>query len=323
MNRIRKSAIWKSPAKVSIVLFVLLEILTMCIQPNLLTMNWINLKSEAAITLILASIGETFVLLVGGIDLSIAGIISIVNCFAVVCMRDNPASIIVVSLASLGIGLGIGLINGFIIQRFSVQPFIVTFSTWYICGGIAYLILPKDGGTPPDDFANALMYRIGDQFSITLIIIVVLLILWAWFRRTQLGISLYAVGNNALNASLNGINVKRVNIFAYGASGFFAALCGLFRVAVVATGSPTGGESYFNQAIAAVVIGGTLLSGGIGGQYGTIIGVLAFNAIADLLVFAGASSYWSTLLSGILLIVSVLISTITEIIHERRELTTK
>jgi ribose transport system permease protein len=323
MNRIRKSAIWRSPAKVSIILFVMLEILTMCIQPNLLTMNWINLKSEAAITLIFAAVGETFVLLVGGIDLSIAGIISIVNCFAVVCMRDNPVSIIVVSLASLAIGLGIGLINGFIIQKFKVQPFIVTFSTWYICGGIAYLILPKDGGTPPDAFANALMYRIGDQFSIAIIIIVVLLILWAWFRRTQLGISLYAVGNNALNASLNGINVKHVNIFAYGASGFFAALCGLFRVAVVATGSPTGGESYFNQAIAAVVIGGTLLSGGIGGQYGTIIGVLAFNAIADLLVFAGASSYWSTLLSGILLIVSVLISTVSEIIHERRELTTK
>lgn len=152
-----------------------------------------------------------------------------------------------------------------------------------------------------------------------LIIIIACLILWTWFKKTRLGISLYAVGNNAHAASLNGINVKKVNYFAYAASGIFAAMCGLYRVAVTATGSPTAGESFFNQAISATVIGGTLLTGGIGGQYGTIIGVLAFKAINDLLVFAGASSYWSTLFQGALLIAAVLISTTSEIRNERKE----
>ena len=263
---------------------------------------------------------ETFVLLVGGIDLSIAGVISLTSSFAAVYMKDNTPSIIIISVSSILIGLCVGLFNGLIIQKFKVQPFIVTFATWYICGGLAYLILPKDGGEIPERFIDALTYRIGGKFSIALVIIILCIIIWAWFRRTRLGISLYAVGNNSHAASLNGISVFKVNMFAYAASGTFAAMCGLYRVAVTATGSPVAGESFFNQAISAVVIGGTLLTGGIGGQFGTIIGVLVFKLINDLLVFAGASSYWSTLLQGALLIIAVLISTISEIIRERKEL---
>lgn len=320
MKKFKQSAFWKSPAKVSIILFIVLELITIVLQPNLFTLSWISLKAESAITLMFAAIGETFVLLVGGIDLSIAGVISITSSFAAVYMQDSRFSVIMISLLCILIGMGIGLFNGFIIQKFKVQPFIVTFSTWYICGGIAYLILPKDGGNPPWRFINALTYRIKGKFSVALVIIILCLVLWTWFKKTRLGISIYAVGNNSHAASLNGIDVMRVNLFAYAASGLFAALCGLYRVAVTATGSPIAGESFFNQAIAAVVIGGTLLTGGIGGQYGTIIGVLVFKAINDLLVFAGASSYWSTLLQGALLIIAVLFSTISEIYRERKEL---
>lgn len=321
MKKIKGSAFWKSPAKVSIILFIILELITLYLQPNTMTLSWISLKSEAAITLLFAAIGETFVLLIGGIDLSIAGVISIVSSFAAVYMNEGIASILLVSVISLAIGLGVGILNGYIIQKLKVQPFIVTFCTWYICGGIAYLILPKDGGEPAQGFIDALTYRIGGNVSVALIIIIVCLLLWSWFRKTRLGISLYAVGNNAHAASLNGINVMKVNLFAYAASGLFAAMCGLYRVAVTATGSPTAGESFFNQAIGAAVIGGTLLTGGIGGQYGTIVGVLVYKMINDLLVFAGASSYWSTLLQGALLIIAVLFSTITEIIRERKEMT--
>lgn len=320
MKKIKESAFWKSPAKVSIILFVILEAITFCLQPNLLTMSWISLKAESAITLLFAAVGETFVLLVGGIDLSIAGVISITSSVAAVYMQDNWASVVLVCALCIAIGVGVGFFNGFIIQKFRIQPFIVTFATWYICGGIAYLVLPKDGGDVPWRFVSALTHRFGGKFSVALIIIIVCLLLWTWFKKTNLGISLYAVGNNAHAASLNGINVKRVNYFAYAASGVFASLCGLYRVAVTATGSPTAGESFFNQAIAATVIGGTLLTGGIGGQYGTVVGVLTFKAINDLLVFAGASSYWSTLFQGALLIIAVLFSTISEIRHERKEL---
>lgn len=320
MKKFKESVFWKSPAKVSIILFVILEIITFYLQPNLFSMSWISLKAESAITLLFAAVGETFVLLVGGIDLSIAGVISITSSVAAVYMQDSWISVILISVLCLCIGAGVGFFNGFIIQKFRIQPFIVTFATWYICGGIAYLVLPRDGGEVPQKFIGALTHRFGGKFSVALIIIIACLILWTWFKKTRLGISLYAVGNNAHAASLNGINVKKVNYFAYAASGIFVAMCGLYRVAVTATGSPTAGESFFNQAISATVIGGTLLTGGIGGQYGTIIGVLAFKAINDLLVFAGASSYWSTLFQGALLIAAVLISTISEIRNERKEL---
>ncbi len=255
MKKIKESVFWKSPAKVSIVLFIVLEIITFWLQPNLLTMSWISLKAESAITLLFAAIGETFVLLVGGIDLSIAGVISITSSVAAVYMQDSWISVITVSILCLAIGIGVGLFNGFVIQKFKIQPFIVTFATWYICGGIAYLVLPRDGGDVPQRFIRALTYRFFGNFSVALIIIVMCLVLWTWFKRTRLGISLYAVGNNLHAASLNGISVKKVNYFAYGTSGLFAAMCGLYRVAVTATGSPTAGESFFNQAIAATVIG--------------------------------------------------------------------
>ena len=132
MKKLRETSFWRSPAKVSIILFVVIQAITFYLQPNLLNMGWISLKAESAITLLFASIGETFVLLIGGIDLSIAGVISIVSAVAAVCMNDNPFVIILVMLLCMGIGVGIGLFNGFIIQRFNIQPFIVTFATWYI-----------------------------------------------------------------------------------------------------------------------------------------------------------------------------------------------
>lgn len=316
-----KTSFMQSPAKVAIILFVLLEILTVALQPNALSMSWVNLKAEAAITLLFAAIGETFVLLIGGIDLSIAGVISLTNSFSAVYMKDSIGSMVLVSCVCILMGALMGAVNGFIIDRFKIQPFIVTFATWYIGGGIAYLILPKDGGDVPATFTSALTKRFfGGNISIAIFIFVICALAWIWFKKTKLGINLYAVGSNSKAASLNGVNVYHVKLFAYVASGVFAAMSGVYRTAVVATGSPTGGESFFNQAIAAVVIGGTLLTGGKGGQMGTIIGVLVLKMISDILVFAGVSSYWTTLFQGLLLVVAVLISCISEISRERKEL---
>lgn len=213
MKKFKESVFWKSPAKVSIILFVILEIITFYLQPNLFSMSWISLKAESAITLLFAAVGETFVLLVGGIDLSIAGVISITSSVAAVYMQDSWISVILISVLCLCIGAGVGFFNGFIIQKFRIQPFIVTFATWYICGGIAYLVLPRDGGEVPQKFIGALTHRFGGKFSVALIIIIACLILWTWFKKTRLGISLYAVGNNAHAASLNGINVKESKLF--------------------------------------------------------------------------------------------------------------
>ena len=118
MKKFKESVFWKSPAKVSIILFVILEIITFYLQPNLFSMSWISLKAESAITLLFAAVGETFVLLVGGIDLSIAGVISITSSVAAVYMQDSWISVILISVLCLCIGAGVGFFNGFIIQKF-------------------------------------------------------------------------------------------------------------------------------------------------------------------------------------------------------------
>lgn len=320
MNWKRNKNILKNPASVSILLFVLLAALTCILQSQAMSLSWVNLKAEAAMTLILAAIGETLVLLIGGIDLSIAGVISLTNSFSAIYMLDSQASILAVSLICILMGVGVGLFNGIVIQKFKIQPFIVTFSTWFICGGLAYLVLPKDGGKPPSGFAEAMVVKIGGKLSIAVVFIILLAAVWVYFKKTKLGINLYAVGSSDKSASLNGINVFGVKLFAYAASGLFAALAGLYRTAIVTSGSPTAGESFFNQAIAASVIGGTLLTGGKGGVLGTIFGALVLKMISDILVFAGVSSYWSTLFQGLLLIIAVLISTVSEILRERKEM---
>ena len=320
MRRLKHKRYAKSPALVSVLLFFLLAALTCILQSEAMSLSWINLKAEAAMTLILAALGETIVLLIGGIDLSIAGVISLTNSFSAIYMLDSGASILSVSLLCILMGLSVGLFNGFVIQKFKVQPFIVTFSTWFICGGIAYLVLPKDGGKPPVSFADAMVTKIGGKLSVAVLFIICLAVAWFYFKKTKLGIYIYAVGSSDKAASLNGINVFRVKLFAYAASGVFAALAGVYRTAVVTSGSPTAGESFFNQAIAASVIGGTLLTGGKGGAIGTIFGALVLKMIADILVFAGVSSYWSTLFQGLLLIMAVLISTVSEIMKDRKEM---
>ena len=320
MNKIKNIRLPKSPANVSILLFIALAVITIVLQPSTASLEWVNLKSSAAMTFVFAALAETFVLLVGGIDLSIAGIISLTNSFSALYLLDNPLSIVMVTVICVLMGLGIGLLNGFIVQKFKIQPFIVTFSTWFICGGIAYLILPRDGGKPPQAFKDALTMDIGGQVNIALIIIIGLALLWLWFKKTKMGINLYAVGGNEKAAGLNGVNVTKVKLFAYGMAGLLAALAGWYRTGVTGAGSPTAGESFFNQAIGAAVIGGTVLAGGKGGMIGTIFGVFVLRMISDLLVFAGISSYWSTLVQGLLLILAVLIASVAELAKERKEL---
>ena len=305
------------PATVSILLFIAIFIVNFVLQPQPFV-NWLNIKTEASMTLIFCALGQSLVLLIGGIDLSIGGILSLTNCLSALYMVSSFGSILGMSLLTLLIGAVIGLINGLIIVRFNIQPFIVTFANWFIWGGISLLVLPMDGGTPPTEFINSLLGRIGG-ISASFIIIIILALLWTFIKRTNYGISIYAVGSNEKAAFLNGINVNFIKISVYSISGFLAACAGLFRTAQVASGSPTAGDSFFMLAIAAAVIGGTSLVGGKGGLIGAIFGAVVLKMIADVLQFAGISSYWSALCQGILLIITVAIGSISEIIKIRRE----
>ncbi|HBE78463.1 MAG TPA: ABC transporter permease [Firmicutes bacterium] len=292
------------------IIFLSLFVFTTILQPKSFNLNWIGIKTDAVLTLILVTMGQTLVLIMGGIDLSVGGIICLTNSVAALYMNNSTGSILTMSIAVLAIGAFIGAINGLIIVKTRLQPFIVTLVSWSVWGGVAFWVLPTDGGTPPAKFIDFLLGRIIGIIPVSLIIIILAILFWLYLKNTSFGVSIFAVGSNEKAVYLNGINVDRVKIVVYSLSGLFAATAGLYRTAQVASGSPVAGNDYIMTSLAAAVIGGTSLSGGNGGIMGSIVGAFILKMINDILIFAGVSSYWSALFQGCLLIVAVAIGSI-------------
>lgn len=289
------------------IMFIIMVIVMGMLNHNSFSLRYIANKSDAAFSLILVAAGQTIVLLTGGFDLSVGGVICITNCLAASHMQNNVGSMILWAAICMAVGIGVGIFNGYIIEKTKLQPFIVTLATQYICYGVALLIMKVDGGNVPIDYISGLLHRFG-PIPLSMILIVVLVLVWMFFKNTRMGFSIYAIGSNESSARLNGISIMKTKIMAYTISGGFAALAGLFRTAQVASGSPTAGADFVMSSISAAVIGGTALSGGTGGMVGTIVGALVLRNISDLLVFMKVSSYWSSLVQGVLLILAVAVS---------------
>jgi ribose transport system permease protein len=305
------------PAIPYIVLLILAVILVF-LQPKLLSFNWLSIKSNAAFTLVLVAIGQMIVILTGGMDLSIGGIVSLASAITATSMSGSGSSIVFWSLVVLVIGILIGAINGMIIVYLKIQPFIATLATWSIVGGAALVILPTDGGTVPEQLNHALTGSLGTVPN-TLLYIVILLVMWGYFKKTKMGKQIYSVGSNEHAAYLNGTNVKIVKIFVYSLSGLFGALGGLYLSAYTGTGSPTIGNNYILMSVTAVILGGVNLSGGRGSMLGSVVGVFILLFINDLLLFSGVSTYYTSLFQGFLLIATVTVSSITVIMNRRRK----
>jgi ribose transport system permease protein len=286
-----------------IVLFILTAIMAV-INPRTLSMRFIANKCDAAFSLVLAATGQTFVLLSGGFDLSVGGVICVTNSLLAVHMGNTPATILLWCLVCVFIGTSIGAFNGFVVAKTGMQPFIVTLATQSACYGAALLILKVDGGVIDERFIHLLISRFAG-IPLSLILIALLILIWLYVKRTDFGLSLYAVGSNEKAAHLNSVNVFKIKLMAYSLSGFFASLVGIFRTAHVASGSPTAGQAFVISSIVAAVLGGTAISGGSGGIVGSVIGAFILRAITDLLVFMKVSSYWTSLVQGVLLVVAV------------------
>jgi ribose transport system permease protein len=286
------------------IVLILLTVAMANINPRTLSGRFLANKSDAAFSLILAAVGQTFVLLSGGFDLSVGGVICVTNSLLAVNMGNAPGGIILWSFICLLIGAGIGVFNGFVIVKANMQPFIATLATQSACYGAALLILKVDGGNIAPSFMGVVMYRLAGV-PVSALLTVLLILLWLYVKRTSFGLSLYAVGSSEKAAHLNGVNVFRTKVIAYGLSGLFAAFAGIYRTAHVASGSPTAGSAFVMTSIAGAVIGGTAITGGIGGIVGSIAGAYILRGIADLLVFLQVSSYWTSLVQGVLLVAAV------------------
>ena len=291
---------------------------TSLLQPNTVSLEWLGIKTNAILPLALATAGQTLVLLTGGIDLSIGGVISLTNSLEATRMSNSVESMVAFTLGMLALGLLLGAINGVIIVRIGLQPFIATLITWSIYGGLALWILPTDRGNVPQAFINVLLAH-PSGVPVSLLLLVVLGLSWLYLKRAPLGKAILSLGSNAKSSYLSGINVNRVRLIVYALSGFFAAAAGVYRTAQVASGSPTAGNNFILLSVSAAVIGGTSLAGGKGSIIGSIIGVCVLKIIGDLLVFSGVSSYWAALFQGLLLILIISAVSIGELVRRRRE----
>ncbi len=252
-----------------------------------------------------------------GVDLSVGGVLSLTNALAATQFGNGGAPMFFWMAVIIAVGLIAGGLNGYIIAYLRVQPFIVTLATWSIWGGLALAVLPVDGGSVPNSlYATATGEVAGIPKSLLLLIL--LIIGWLIFKRTRFATRVYAIGSNARASFLNGTNVARTTVMVYAFSGLFAALAGTYRTISVTSGSPTGGNSFILNSIAAVVIGGTSLAGGRGGILGPIAGAFILILISDLIFFAGVSSYSSSIIQGLLLIAAVTVYSIADYTRRRR-----
>jgi ribose transport system permease protein len=255
--------------------------------------------------LVFAGVGQAIVVITRGIDLSIGGVIDLTNAIAALYLGDSLLSMVGCSLLVLLVGAACGLFNGLLVAYGRVQPILVTLATLAIFQGLAIRVLPSPGGQVPPEF-TAVFANIEAPWSLVYIAIVIGF--WFCFRRTSLGVGLYAIGNDEVAAQAHAVNVIRTRVAAYVLSGVFAAVAGLFMAASSTSGDALTGNGYTLRSIVAVVLGGVNLFGGRGTPVGAIAGAFISAMIVNILFFAQIDPLYQSFFEGLFLVVAVLAS---------------
>ena len=253
----------------------------------------------------MVSLGQTFAILMGGIDLSIGALVGAITVFLANFLDWQPDLIWVAIPASLVFGTAIGALNGGLIVALRVHPLIVTLGVSSVIFGSTMMYRKEPGGSVPPVFEDLVYGKIGFVPFPALVMIVVFLLAGLWLQRTRTGRMIYFVGGDEESARLNGIPVGRVKIVAYALAGFCSALGAIFLTANTGVGDPRIGMSLTLQSITPVIVGGTILAGGRGGVIGTFLGVLLVSMLNNLLNFAGVSSYYQWVVQGAIIIMAV------------------
>jgi ribose transport system permease protein len=260
---------------------------------------------QASINTVLAA-GMTFVILTGGIDLSVGSILA-ASAMVAVMVSLLPGIGLLGIPAALAAGLAFGLANGGLIAALKLPPFIVTLGSLTAVRGFARL-LGNDATVFDPDLPFAFIGN-GDVLGVPWLIIIALLVTvvsWLVLRRTVLGVHIYAVGGNPSAARLSGIKVWRVLLFVYGVSGLLSGLGGVMSAAkLYAANGVQLGQSYELDAIAAVILGGTSFIGGIGSIWGTLIGALIIAVLTNGLILTDVPDVWQYIIKGLIIIGAV------------------
>ncbi len=289
-------------------LIVLLIVGTALSDSFATTRNLLNVLRQSSIIAIVA-LGMTYVIVSGGIDLSVGSIVALVSVLTAGLL--NSYGLAPALAGAVVAGLAAGLVNGAGIAYFQLPPFIMTLAAMTVYRGLAFIF---SGGKPITVEADTAVAFNGigggylfDAIPLPVVYMVVLFVLGhILLRRTRFGVYAYSIGGSEEAARLSGVNVARIKLMVYGLSGLCAALAAIILTSRVTVGEPIAGQMYELEAIAAVVIGGTSLSGGKGGVWGTLAGALILFILLNLFNIQNVPSYYQDVFKGIIIVAAVL-----------------
>lgn len=291
------------------ILAVLLAVTAVLAPEFFQVRNLLNVARQASIVGVVA-VGMTLVILTGGIDLSVGSILALSG-VVMAMMLESGVPMAAALAAAVAVGAAVGVLNGMGVALLGIQPFIMTLAMLVIARGVALRV--ADGAPQSfttDSFAVE-FFGSGDVGPIpgpVIVFFVIALTGWAILRYLPFGRFLYAIGGSKEAARLSGVHTSRTLIGAYAASGMCAAVAGVMTASRLSVGDPTAGNLAELDAIAAVVIGGTSLLGGVGGMLGTIAGALLLGVLSNVLNLVGVSPFNQLIVKGLVIIVAVLLA---------------
>ena len=309
-SRMKNSVVKYFKDNIGIIIALLLMCVFLVIFPTTRTTfltpkNVFNILRQNASNLFLAT-GMTMVIILGGIELSVGSVIALSGCVAAGCVVNLGLPEIVGFATAIGVGALVGMFNGFVICKTNIPPFIVTLASMNIAKGIA---LVYTQGAPIRCMTDAFKFPgagyIGPVPTPVVLMIAIFIIAVLIVNRTQLGRHIYAVGGNAQAAQFSGINVQKVKFIVYTYTGIMSGIAGIIVASRLYSGQPTAGDGAEMDAIAAVVVGGTSMSGGSGRLGGTLIGVLIIGVLNNGLNLMGVDSNWQYIVKGVVILLAV------------------
>jgi len=301
--------VWLAENGAFVALIVLVVALSL-LSPDFLSLtNLLNVGVQAAVTAILA-FGSTFVIVTGGIDLSVGSVAALSAVTLAWTATDAGLPWPVATVLALAVGTAAGLVNAALIAYGKLPPFIATLAMLGIARGLALVISQGSPIAMPEAVSH-----LGDTFGrylpIPVIVMVIMGVLAAVIlNRTYAGRAMYAIGGNEEAARLSGIKVERYKLITYGLSGAFAAVAGIVLASRLASAQPQAAAGYELDAIAAVVIGGASLSGGKGRALGTFVGALILAVLRNGLNLLSVSAFWQQVVIGVVIALAVLVDTL-------------
>ncbi|MDR1621778.1 MAG: ABC transporter permease [Synergistaceae bacterium] len=253
----------------------------------------------------LVSLGQSFAVLAGDVDLCVGGVISVVTVTAASLMKDSLSSMILTASLALLIGIAVGTANGILTSLIKIDAMVTTFASNSVLLGLALWLMESPGGYIPHAWMKLTEAKIGFVPGPLLILTAFVAISWFVLDRTVVGFHIRAVGGGEQSAYTSGISVMKTKIAAHAAAGFFAALTGLYLSARMGSGDALSGTPFSLDSMTAVIAGGTNFSTGVGSVVGTTVAAFLITGLGNIFNHMGISTYWQYVLKGLLLVIAV------------------